>query len=85
MLDRFKLLRITSSGGSNDLLSTSPYIPFTCEPPLIDLKSNIYPGYYSGATRELVDLRRATALWCGKGEQNVTTREEKSAIFIGRH
>lgn len=54
MLNRFKLLRITSARGARRFQRSfwpSPFhslkIPFTCASHLIDLKSNIHSGYYS--------------------------------------
>lgn len=88
MLNRFKLLRITSSGGSNDLLSSTLShppptlrVPFTCV--LSTLKATSILVIIPGLRGEPVDLRRPLAP--ATEEQNVTSTEEESAIFISRH
>lgn len=87
MLNRFKLPRVTSSSGSNDLLSTAPFpLPFAFHSPashrLIDLKSNIHPSYYSGSIRELADLKRPSR---GKGTKRGDCETKDRQFLSAQH
>lgn len=73
MLNRWKLLRITQP---RNLDVYSPVLAFS----LIDLKTNIHPGYYSATS---LDPCKLSAV--GTMVRRREAEQKESATFIGRH